>query len=76
MIFSPLQNYKLLSLVAYVVRGLNVKFLIYSVDESNIQLYDEYKRAYAEVLHRWRLLDARAQVTYILAFKIVMLFQF
>lgn len=59
-----MQNYKF-SLVAYVVRGLNVKLLIYSVDESNIQLYDEYKRAYAEVLHRWRLLDARAQVTYI-----------
>uniref|UniRef100_A0A0V0G8I0 Putative conserved wd40 repeat-containing protein n=1 Tax=Triatoma dimidiata TaxID=72491 RepID=A0A0V0G8I0_TRIDM len=25
-------------------------------------LYDEYKRAYAEILHRWHLLDARAQV--------------
>lgn len=45
------------------IGGFNVKLLIYSVDESNIQLYDEYKRAYAEVLHRWRLLDARAQVT-------------
>ncbi|XP_073988068.1 WD repeat domain 59 isoform X2 [Rhodnius prolixus] len=25
-------------------------------------LYDEYKRAYAEILHRWHLLGARAQV--------------
>ena len=25
-------------------------------------LYDGYKKAYAEVLHRWNLLDARAQV--------------
>lgn len=32
------------------------------LDESNVWLYDEYKRAYAEILHRWNLLDARAQV--------------
>ncbi|XP_054266064.1 GATOR complex protein WDR59-like isoform X1 [Macrosteles quadrilineatus] len=32
------------------------------VDEANTHLYDEYKQAYAEILYRWRLLDARAQV--------------
>lgn len=32
------------------------------MDDKNAQLYDSYKKAYAEVLHRWRLLDARAQV--------------
>uniref|UniRef100_A0A1B6LD05 RWD domain-containing protein n=1 Tax=Graphocephala atropunctata TaxID=36148 RepID=A0A1B6LD05_9HEMI len=32
------------------------------MDESHTQVYDEYKRAYAEILHRWNLLDARAQV--------------
>ncbi|XP_012266162.2 GATOR complex protein WDR59 isoform X2 [Athalia rosae] len=32
------------------------------LDEKNTSLYDSYKKAYAEVLHRWRLLDARAQV--------------
>ncbi|XP_015109430.1 GATOR complex protein WDR59 isoform X1 [Diachasma alloeum] len=32
------------------------------LDEKNTLLYDCYKKAYAEVLHRWRLLDARAQV--------------
>ncbi|KAK9510437.1 hypothetical protein O3M35_005226 [Rhynocoris fuscipes] len=26
------------------------------------RIYDEYKRAYAEILYRWHLLDARAQV--------------
>ena len=33
-----------------------------SIDEKNNALYDVYKKAYAEVLHRWRLLDERAQV--------------
>ncbi|XP_017879158.1 GATOR complex protein WDR59 isoform X2 [Ceratina calcarata] len=32
------------------------------LDEKYTALYDGYKKAYAEVLHRWRLLDARAQV--------------
>lgn len=32
------------------------------MDDRNIQIYDCYKKAYAEVLHRWNLLDARAQV--------------
>ncbi|XP_076242534.1 WD repeat domain 59 isoform X2 [Calliopsis andreniformis] len=32
------------------------------LDEKHTTLYDGYKKAYAEVLHRWRLLDARAQV--------------
>uniref|UniRef100_A0A1B6EDS3 RWD domain-containing protein n=1 Tax=Clastoptera arizonana TaxID=38151 RepID=A0A1B6EDS3_9HEMI len=32
------------------------------LDEINTPLYDEYKRAYAEILHRWHLLDARVQV--------------
>ncbi|XP_043285500.1 GATOR complex protein WDR59 isoform X2 [Venturia canescens] len=32
------------------------------LDEKYTILYDSYKKAYAEVLHRWRLLDARAQV--------------
>ncbi|XP_076648248.1 WD repeat domain 59 isoform X1 [Halictus rubicundus] len=32
------------------------------LDEKYTTLYDGYKKAYAEVLHRWRLLDARAQV--------------
>ncbi|XP_033209971.1 GATOR complex protein WDR59 isoform X1 [Belonocnema kinseyi] len=32
------------------------------LDEKNMALYDGYKKAYAEVLHRWKLLDARAQV--------------
>lgn len=32
------------------------------LDEKNILLYDNYKKTYAEVLHRWQLLDARAQV--------------
>ncbi|XP_014479505.1 PREDICTED: WD repeat-containing protein 59 isoform X2 [Dinoponera quadriceps] len=36
----------------------NIKLL----DEKYTALYDGYKKAYAEVLHRWRLLDARAQV--------------
>ncbi|XP_046619943.1 GATOR complex protein WDR59 isoform X1 [Neodiprion virginianus] len=36
----------------------NIRFL----DEKNTTLYDSYKKAYAEVLHSWRLLDARAQV--------------
>ncbi|XP_008215215.1 GATOR complex protein WDR59 isoform X1 [Nasonia vitripennis] len=38
--------------------GRNIRLL----DEKNTALYDAYKKAYAEVLHRWRLLDARAQV--------------
>lgn len=38
--------------------------VIFRLDESNVWLYDEYKRAYAEILHRWKLLDARAQVKY------------
>ncbi|XP_044008732.1 GATOR complex protein WDR59 isoform X2 [Aphidius gifuensis] len=38
--------------------GKRIKLL----DDKNAQLYDSYKKAYAEVLHRWRLLDARAQV--------------
>ncbi|XP_058792882.1 GATOR complex protein WDR59 isoform X2 [Phymastichus coffea] len=38
--------------------GRHVRLL----DEKNTALYDTYKKAYAEVLHRWRLLDARAQV--------------
>ncbi|XP_024939455.1 GATOR complex protein WDR59 isoform X2 [Cephus cinctus] len=38
--------------------GRNIRML----DEKNTTLYDGYKKAYAEVLHRWRLLDARAQV--------------
>lgn len=32
------------------------------LDEKNSHLYDTYKKAYAEILHRWNLLDARAQV--------------
>lgn len=32
------------------------------LDEKYTALYDGYKREYAEVLYRWRLLDARAQV--------------
>lgn len=32
------------------------------LNETNTVLYDNYKKAYAEVLHRWRLLDGRAQV--------------
>ncbi|XP_066594215.1 GATOR2 complex protein WDR59 isoform X2 [Prorops nasuta] len=32
------------------------------LDEKYTVLYDSYKKAYAEVLHRWKLLDARAQV--------------
>ncbi|XP_012270221.1 GATOR complex protein WDR59 [Orussus abietinus] len=32
------------------------------IDEKNTALYDGYKKAYAEVLHRWQLLDARAQI--------------
>ncbi|XP_075212964.1 WD repeat domain 59 [Lycorma delicatula] len=32
------------------------------MDGSTSWLYDEYKRAYAEILHRWHLLDARAQI--------------
>ncbi|XP_026282882.1 GATOR complex protein Wdr59 isoform X2 [Frankliniella occidentalis] len=32
------------------------------LDEKKTWLYDEYKRAYADILHRWGLLDARAQV--------------
>lgn len=32
------------------------------MDDNTSWLYDEYKRAYAEILHRWYLLDARAQV--------------
>ncbi|KAG7207480.1 hypothetical protein KM043_009113 [Ampulex compressa] len=32
------------------------------LDEKYTALYDGYKKAYAEVLHRWNLLDARAQV--------------
>ncbi|XP_071574180.1 GATOR2 complex protein WDR59 isoform X1 [Temnothorax nylanderi] len=31
-------------------------------DEKYTALYDGYKKAYAEALHRWELLDARAQV--------------
>ncbi|XP_036149984.1 GATOR complex protein WDR59 isoform X3 [Monomorium pharaonis] len=31
-------------------------------DEKYTALYDGYKKAYAEVLHRWELLEARAQV--------------
>lgn len=31
-------------------------------DNKNAVLYDAYKKAYAQVLHRWRLLDTRAQV--------------
>ncbi|XP_034942224.1 GATOR complex protein WDR59 isoform X2 [Chelonus insularis] len=38
--------------------GKNMKLL----DENNTLLYDNYKKAYAEVLHRWKLLDARAQI--------------
>ncbi|KAK7790146.1 hypothetical protein R5R35_009355 [Gryllus longicercus] len=32
------------------------------LDEKNTFLYDSYKKAYAEILYRWNLLDARAQV--------------
>lgn len=32
------------------------------LDENNTLLYDRYKKVYAEVLHRWRLLDGRAQI--------------
>lgn len=32
------------------------------VDEGMNWLYDEYRRAYADILHRWNFLDARAQV--------------
>ncbi|GFG32156.1 hypothetical protein Cfor_09334, partial [Coptotermes formosanus] len=32
------------------------------LDEKNSHLYDTYKKAYSEILHRWNLLDARAQV--------------
>lgn len=32
------------------------------IDEKNILQYDAYKKAYAEILHRWNLLDARTQV--------------
>ncbi|KAJ8687709.1 hypothetical protein QAD02_023503 [Eretmocerus hayati] len=38
--------------------GRNVRLL----DGKNTSLYDVYKKAYAEILHRWRLLDVRAQV--------------
>ncbi|GLG98684.1 GATOR complex protein WDR59 [Gryllus bimaculatus] len=31
------------------------------LDEKNTFLYDSYKKAYAEILYRWNLLDARAQ---------------
>ncbi|KAI4488494.1 hypothetical protein M0802_011600 [Mischocyttarus mexicanus] len=36
----------------------NIKVL----DDKYTALYNGYKKAYAEVLHRWQLLDARAQV--------------
>ncbi|XP_011330381.2 GATOR complex protein WDR59 isoform X2 [Ooceraea biroi] len=36
----------------------NIKLL----DEKHTALYDGYKKAYAEALHRWELLDDRAQV--------------
>lgn len=32
------------------------------LDEKYTALYDGYKKAYAEALHRWELLDGRAQV--------------
>ncbi|XP_018901839.2 GATOR2 complex protein WDR59 [Bemisia tabaci] len=32
------------------------------LEDSNSRLYDEYKKAYAELLHRWQLLDARCMV--------------
>jgi hypothetical protein len=32
------------------------------LDEKNSHLYETYKKAYSEILHRWNLLDARAQV--------------
>ncbi|XP_021927704.1 GATOR complex protein WDR59-like isoform X3 [Zootermopsis nevadensis] len=32
------------------------------LEEKNSHLYDTYKKAYSEILHRWNLLDARAQV--------------
>ncbi|XP_063236858.1 GATOR2 complex protein WDR59 isoform X2 [Bacillus rossius redtenbacheri] len=38
--------------------GKHVRML----DERNTQLYDAYKKAYAEILYCWNLLDARAQV--------------
>lgn len=41
---------------------INYTFFLRLLDEKNTALYDAYKKAYAEVLHRWRLLDARAQV--------------
>ncbi|KAG8038614.1 hypothetical protein G9C98_007321 [Cotesia typhae] len=36
--------------------------IIRLLDENNTLLYDRYKKVYAEVLHRWRLLDERAQI--------------
>lgn len=36
--------------------------IIRLLDENNALLYDRYKKVYAEVLHRWRLLDGRAQI--------------
>ncbi|XP_067001039.2 GATOR2 complex protein WDR59 [Anabrus simplex] len=36
----------------------NMKML----DEKNTVLYDSFKKAYAEILYRWHLFDARAQV--------------
>nr|CAD7194661.1 unnamed protein product [Timema douglasi] len=32
------------------------------LDERNVYLYDTYKKVYAEILHSWDLLNARAQV--------------
>lgn len=33
------------------------------LDDKNLILYDEFKKKYADILHRWNLLEPRAQVT-------------
>lgn len=49
---------------AYIsMYNINVEYRICRLfDEKYTALYDGYKKAYAEALHRWELLDARAQV--------------
>ena len=43
--------------------NFSFNFLLHRLlDDKYTILYDSYKKAYAENLHRWRLLDARAQV--------------
>ena len=38
-------------------------FSLRILDEKYLTLYDTFKTIYADILHRWNLLDARVQVT-------------